>query len=332
MLVGEQLWFAFPAAAAVAAPTIVGCSTWGAKLPTEPITVLGARPTMVIVHHTATPNSTDLGQAHAYQLARSIQQSHFSRDFIDTGQQFTISRGGYVLEGRHRSVDVVRGGTSHVRGAHCEHQNDVAVGIENEGTYTTIQPPQVLYNKLVTLCAYICQQYRIPASEIYGHRDFNATTCPGDRLYALLPQIRAAVAAQLGIGRVWPMVQRGQLGERVKTVQYLLNYRGASLTVDGNFGPATESAVQSFQSAQGITADGIVRTSTWEALIITARTGDRGPATSAAQSQLASKGYTVMVDGIFGSGTQRAVKQFQTANGLTVDGVVGPQTWNTLVQ
>ena len=56
--------------------------------------LLAARPTRILVHHTASANTTDLSQAQAFSLARTIQQSHFSRGWIDTGQQFTVSRGG----------------------------------------------------------------------------------------------------------------------------------------------------------------------------------------------------------------------------------------------
>ena len=332
---GIELRFAPVADAAVAQPTIASCATWGAQPPKQAITVLSSRPTKIIVHHTATSNSTDYSVSHAYQLCRSIQQSHFNRGWIDSGQQFTISRGGYIMEGRHRSLEVLQGGTKHVRGAHCDGQNDVAVGIENEGTYTSVQPTQALYDKLVAMCAYICQQYGIPSSQIYGHRDFNATQCPGDQLYAMLPKLRSDVAAKLGGGGgnplVWPVVRYGDTGERVKTIQYLLRARGYTLTVDGIFGTGTESAVKSFQTSQGITSDGIVGAQTWERLIITVRNGDTGDAVKAVQSQLVSKGYSLVIDGIFGSGTETAVKNFQTSRGLVADGVVGPKTWNALV-
>ncbi|MEU1592585.1 GH25 family lysozyme [Streptomyces sp. NPDC005708] len=129
----------------------------------------------------------------------------------------------------------------------------------------------------------------------------------------------------------WPTVQQGATGERVKTVQYLLDAHGASLTVDGSFGPATDSAVRSFQSAHGLTAGGIVGSNTWQALITTVQKGATGPAVQAVQSQLNAHGASLTVDGSFGPATDSAVRSFQSAHGLTADGIVGSNTWQALV-
>ena len=40
-----------------------------------------------------------------------------------------------------------------------------------------------------------------------------------------------------------------------------------------------------------------------------------------------SLGFTE-IDGVFGAKTEAAVKDFQSGNGLTADGIVGPQTWH----
>ena len=132
----------------------------------------------------------------------------------------------------------------------------------------------------------------------------------------------------------WPQEQVGSAGEDVKTVQYLVTAHGHPTGVDGGFGQQTQAAVEAFQSSRGLSADGIVGPQTWAQLIITVQQGDNGAAVSAVQSQIRSRGlgtYAIVVDGSFGPATNDAVRAFQALLGLSVDGIVGPQTWNHLV-
>lgn len=132
----------------------------------------------------------------------------------------------------------------------------------------------------------------------------------------------------------WPLVQQGSAGEDVRTVQYLVTAQGHPTGVDGDFGPLTKAAVQAFQSSRGLAADGIVGPQTWPQLIIQVQQGSNGDAVRAVQSQIHSRGdgaSQITIDGIFGPVTNDAVRAFQTILGLTVDGIVGPQTWNHLV-
>jgi hypothetical protein len=202
-LVAATPWLAHGAgavqhAAAVDQPEIANCDAWGARPPSSPVTVLDNKPNKIIVHHTALANSTDYSQAHAFADARDIQNLHMDTNgWLDTGQQFTNSRGGWLTEGRHGSLGALLGGQTMVEGAQCVGQNDQSIGIENEGTYLDVQPPQALWDQLVTFCAFICQQYGIPATEIYGHKDFNDTQCPG-LIHDRLPELRTSVATLLG--------------------------------------------------------------------------------------------------------------------------------------
>ena len=62
------------------------------------------------------------------------------------------------------------------------------------------------------------------------------------------------------------------------------------------------------------------------------RKGVQGNITKLLQEKLVSLGYnTNGVDGIFGSGTYSAVREFQKARGLSVDGIVGQNTWRKLL-
>jgi peptidoglycan hydrolase-like protein with peptidoglycan-binding domain len=63
----------------------------------------------------------------------------------------------------------------------------------------------------------------------------------------------------------------------------------------------------------------------------TIRLGSRGNAVAELQAALAAVGVTITADGSFGPATEAAVKAFQSANGLTPDGVVGSRTWAVLL-
>ena len=131
----------------------------------------------------------------------------------------------------------------------------------------------------------------------------------------------------------WPLVQEGSTGEDVRTVQYLVTAQRHSTGVNGVFGPLTKTAVEAFQSSRGLGADGIVGSQTWPQLIIQVQQGSNGDAVRAVQSQIHGRGdgAHIAIDGIFGPDTNDAVRAFQTLLGLPVDGIVGQQTWNHLV-
>jgi peptidoglycan hydrolase-like protein with peptidoglycan-binding domain len=132
----------------------------------------------------------------------------------------------------------------------------------------------------------------------------------------------------------WPLEQEGSTGEDVRTVQYLVTAQGHPTGVDGDFGPLTKAAVEAFQSSRGLGVDGSVGPQTWPQLIIEVQQGSSGDAVRAVQSQIHSRGdgaNQISIDGIFGPVTDGAVRAFQTLLGLSVDGIVGPQTWNHLV-
>ena len=180
------------------APQVYTRSQWKARAPKRPAKVLSRAPDHIVIHHTATANSSARSLSHAFALSRTIQKWHMDRNgWDDAGQQLTISRGGIVMEGRNKSLKAVRASDLAV-GAHVLHHNDHTIGIENEGTYTKKQVPGRLWESLVEVCVWLCRSYDLDPSEaIVGHRDYNKTACPGDRLYARLPELRRSVAARL---------------------------------------------------------------------------------------------------------------------------------------
>src|ERR1700753_3710225 len=61
------------------------------------------------------------------------------------------------------------------------------------------------------------------------------------------------------------------------------------------------------------------------------RKGDQQHPVQTLQYLLRARGHAVTVDGVFGPATDAAVRAFQQATNLAVDGIVGPQTWSALV-
>ncbi|WP_017570274.1 peptidoglycan recognition protein family protein [Nocardiopsis halotolerans] len=179
-------------------PKVYTRADWGARAPRNKIEVVGRGPTHIVVHHTATANVSDTSTSHAAALSRSIQRHHMDTNgWSDIGQQITISRGGHIMEGRDQSLWSVEAG-HHVLGAHTANHNGHTLGIENEGTYTSVTPPRLLLDALADTCSWLCLMYQLdPDAAIVGHRDFNTTGCPGDELYALLPELRSIVRRRL---------------------------------------------------------------------------------------------------------------------------------------
>ena len=158
-------------------------------------------------------------------------------------------------------------------------------------------------------------------------------------------------------------LREGSSGQNVRLVQFWLKIARTvytsleSVTVDGKFGTGTASAVRRFQRYFGLTADGVVGRTTWQKLyevyndianrLLSSslrpgeypgvlRTGSSGTAVRELQfylylmSAYESSIPPVSIDGKFGADTERAVRAYQRFAGLTVDGVVGRTTWNSL--
>src|SRR5690348_936479 len=137
-----------------------------------------------------------------------------------------------------------------------------------------------------------------------------------------------------------PTLQQGSTGDDVRRLQRILvmikelDYTG----IDGDFGPNTKAAVESFQQGEGLAVDGIVGPNTWGALPADPHTPllQRG-ATGADVRRLQTGLHAYAgggqgadpgpIDGDFGPRTEHAVRVYQSERGVAVDGIVGDRTW-----
>ncbi|MEG1275394.1 MAG: peptidoglycan-binding protein, partial [Ruthenibacterium sp.] len=158
----------------------------------------------------------------------------------------------------------------------------------------------------------------------------------------------------------------GSAGDTVLEMQFWLNEVAGvtpdipSLTVDGIFGAGTERSVRAFQQRFGLSVDGIVGKQTWDSIYAqyTSLVTDETPDVNLAGQypgtllKVGSKGNDVKrmqfflriiarsnsavpdlaSDGIFGAGTQRSVRAFQSYYGLSADGIVGKLTWDKIYE
>ena len=127
----------------------------------------------------------------------------------------------------------------------------------------------------------------------------------------------------------------------------LKNYGYYTSKIDGDFGPASKKALKEFQSSNNLVSDGILGKNTCKTLNnkenVVKKTIKTNKSLSTnsqitqsteilnVQNKLSELGlYSGEIDGINGSRTKIAIKNFQTKAGLTPDGIIGPKTLSAL--
>ncbi|MFI9628303.1 peptidoglycan-binding protein [Streptomyces sp. NPDC052042] len=229
---------------------------------------------------------------------------------------------------------------------HARSANSSTLGIEHEGfvddpTWFT----ETMYRSSAALTRHLCDRYGIPKDRehIVGHSEVpgNDHTDPGRywdwaRYMELVGGDSGTPADGLSFTS-YATLRSGSTGPQVAAAQRLLGEQGHPAgAVDGSFGPVTVSAVRAYQTARGLSADGVVGAKTWTALLSAGETptveqGASGDAVKRLQRALtAAMGSAVVVDGSFGPATETAVRAYQKSRGLVADGFVGPVTWAAL--
>ena len=150
----------------------------------------------------------------------------------------------------------------------------------------------------------------------------------------------------------------GSSGNQVSQLQSQLRSAGfLNKEPNGQYDNTTRDAVRAFQQNKNLQVDGIAGPQTFAALNNTGskapapsnqttkntnskpsatsilRVGSKGAAVTELQSQLRSVGvFNQNPTGYYGTDTRDAVRKFQSANGLSADGIAGPKTFEKLGQ
>ncbi|HAH06879.1 MAG TPA: hypothetical protein DCM05_10195 [Elusimicrobia bacterium] len=166
----------FPAVPAVPArPKVHARSEWNARK-AKPIEA-DEKKERIIVHHTdiliedavKLLRGTESWKASA-EHAKAVQRLHMSvNGWDDVGYHYLVDWEGRILEGR--KLDSL--------GAHTEDHNPGSIGIAVMGNFEAQHPTRKQLQALRDLADWLSWAYGFPPERILGHKDFNATACPG---------------------------------------------------------------------------------------------------------------------------------------------------------
>lgn len=207
-----------------------------------------------VLHHAAANGSVE--DVHAW---------HLYNGWAGIGYHFYVRKDGTVYRGRPENWV----------GAHTAGYNSM-IGICAEGNFEEEQMPAAQKNAIVELLRHLQRKYG--EHKIYGHRDLDATGCPGKN-YPFDEIVNAAKSPmstqieedkEISVTVELPMIEEGSEGATVKALQrmlYAMGYDLGSNPIDGIFGAKTDAAVRAFQKNNGLDADGIVGQNTWNKLL-----------------------------------------------------------------
>ena len=208
LIITSILFITGVAMASVPVPQIIPKDVWGSmkvgdfsgEYPFDPYCQgpIGD-PLAITIHHSTIPLMTNPpNHEEDVKKVQAIQRYHAGKGWGDVGYHFVLGSDGSIYEGRPLPW----------MGTHAP-PNQQNIGLCCMGDFQGKEyPTQLQLDTVIRLVTWLCDRWDIdPFSKITifdqtnlavcGHRDWNATDCPGDALYALIPDIREKVRAGL---------------------------------------------------------------------------------------------------------------------------------------
>jgi hypothetical protein len=196
-------------------PAIISRTEWGGdSVPPRAAPQYG-EVQVAFVHHTVSTN--DYGPEDSAGIVLGIARYHRdSNRWNDIGYNFLVDQYGQVFEGRAGGIDQA------VIGAQAQGYNSTSTGIACIGTFTSVPQPEPGMDALARLIGWKLSLHAAPTQgtvvvtsrggssnrypsgapvtleRISGHRDGDSTSCPGETLYAQLPDLRARAGRYAG--------------------------------------------------------------------------------------------------------------------------------------
>jgi hypothetical protein len=237
------------------APPIIPRAGWGAdQVPPRTAPSYGTVQA-AFVHHTVT--AVDYQPDESAGIVLGI--AHYHRDsngWNDIGYNFLVDRYGVIFEGRAGGIEAA------VIGAQAQGWNSVSTGIACLGTFTNIPLDAPAMESLARLIGWKLSLHGVPVTgqvtlasgggesnryrsgalvafeRVSGHRDGCETSCPGEQLYAQLPDLRNRAARYSHPVNAITVKASSQKGAKPTSVSGVLHFAdgsspaGAALTVE----------------------------------------------------------------------------------------------------
>jgi uncharacterized protein YgiM (DUF1202 family) len=224
-------------------PPIVSRSMWGADESLMTWDPEYQTVETVIIHHSA----SHVGVTNWASAVRGVYYYHaVTQGWGDIGYNYIVSPTGTIYEGRYGGQNVI--------GGHAYQYADGSSGICLMGDFNKQAVPSAGLSAIVAITAWVARDLDptgtntfheiIQLPVIASHRDVVSSSCPGENLWADLPEIRQAVAATLDSGQMETRNPGGVvIGDRVTATTddgQALNVRStANGTVKGKVNDGT---------------------------------------------------------------------------------------------
>lgn len=265
----------------------------------------------LVYHYTGNDGDTDENNGKHFHNHIVKASAHYFVDDDSVTQSVPDNYVAYSVGGRCQS-------NHHPLYKVCTNSNSISIEMCDCYKNGVVEITDKTIENAIELGRVLMKKYNISIDHVIRHYDVNGKTCPNCN--GLLNDANwNAFRSRLNGAPVTNTVHNSKPSETpsrpssydqwVADLQAELNRQyHTGLAVDGLKGPRTLDAC------------------------ITVRRGARGNITRLIQERLNSVGFHISTDGIFGGGTERAVKVFQRNRGLRADGIVGRNTWNWLLK
>lgn len=192
-----------------------------------------------------------------------IDRWHKNNGWAGCGYHFLVRKDGSIYRGRPEDK----------LGAHTSNYNTGSLGVCFEGKYNTEEMPEVQLKAGQELIKYLLNKYNLSKTNVYKHKDFNNTDCPGNKFpfdkIIEFNCINTIISNNVGSKKEGYSEYANYVGTRCKELQSLLislGYNCGGYGADGKFGKGTYNSLIQFQKDNGLVVDGLAGTNTFAKL------------------------------------------------------------------